>query len=75
MLFDVATATVTFQKIIHQVLCEYLEQRVVMYLNDILVYSGSQEEHVQQLQDEELPVSSKQSVFQVWELEFLSYTV
>jgi len=47
MSFDLINASVTFQIFMNNVLWHYLNQFVIVYLNDILVYSKTKKEHVQ----------------------------
>src|SRR5437588_12492528 len=49
MPFGLCNAPATFQNMIHEVLREFLDQGVVVYLDDILVYSETEEEHVKLL--------------------------
>src|SRR5437588_5175116 len=67
---------------IHKVLREFLDQGVVVYLDDILVYSETEEEHVKlltkvftYLAKYNLAVAVHKSVFHVPEVEFLGYIV
>lgn len=46
MLFELTNASVTFQAFINNVLREYLDEFIVVYLNDILIYSKTEEEHI-----------------------------
>src|SRR5437899_9594588 len=66
----------------HDVLREFLDQGVVVYLDDILIYSETEEQHVdlmrkvlQQLKDYQLGVNVEKSVFHTQEVEFLGYIV
>ena len=38
-------ASATFQEYINNLLREYLDQRVIVYLDDILIYSVNEDEH------------------------------
>jgi hypothetical protein len=46
MSFEFANAFVTFQSYINFVLKEFLNVFVIIYLNDILIYSQNEEEHM-----------------------------
>src|SRR5207302_5984177 len=65
-----------------EVLREFLDQGVVVYLNDILIYSETEKQHVelmrkvlQRLKDYQLAVKIEKSVFHTQEVEFLGYIV
>jgi len=47
MLFGLTGAPATFQRFINDSLCEYLDQFCSAYLDNILIYSKTKEEHVQ----------------------------
>ena len=47
MSFDLINASATFQTFVNNVLRRYLNQFVIIYLNDILIYSKIKKEHVQ----------------------------
>src|SRR5205085_11536971 len=82
MPFGLCNAPATLQNMIHEVLREFLDQGVVVYLDDILVYSKTEEEHVKLLTKVftclakyNLAVAVHKSVFHVLEVEFLGYIV
>jgi hypothetical protein len=45
MLFGLTRALATFQRFINDPLCDYLNQFCSVYLDDILIYSKTREEH------------------------------
>jgi len=45
MLFELKNALITFQRLINNILREYLDNFVIIYLNDILIYSDNLEIH------------------------------
>ena len=52
MLFELINASVTFQTYINNVLREYLNMFMIIYLNNILVYSKNKEnykKHIKQI--------------------------
>jgi len=80
--FGVVNAPATFQCMINKILREFLDQGVVVYLEDILIYSKTQAEHVamvkkvlSRLMEHQLAVSIKKSEFHVKAVEFLGYIV
>jgi len=82
MPFGLTNAPATFQAFINNVLRQYLDVFVVVYLDDILVYSKTIEEHVQHvrqvltaLRDSTMKVKLSKSEFHKHEVQFLGYVV
>jgi hypothetical protein len=82
MLFGLTNALATFQAYINNVLRKYLDVFVVVYLDDILVYSKTYEEHVQHmrlilttLRDANLRIKVEKTEFYKREVKFLGYIV
>ncbi len=72
MSFDLINASVTFQTFVNNVLRCYLNQFIIVYLNNILVYSKTKKEHVQHvrkilqtLKKVNLRIKSEKSEFHV----------
>ena len=47
MSFSLINAPASFQSYIHEVLCKYLNIFVIVFLNDILIYSTEKSQHKQ----------------------------
>jgi hypothetical protein len=80
MPFELCNAPGTFQVMINKVLQELLDEDVIVYIDDILIYSEDEETHVElvkkvleQLKTNHLCVSIKKSVFHAPEVEYLGY--
>jgi hypothetical protein len=82
MPFGLVNASAMFQHMMNTILRPLLDQGVVVYLDDILIYTKTMEEHhklVTQvfsiLQKEGLAVAAHKSFFHVKEVEFLGYII
>jgi hypothetical protein len=82
MPFGLTNAPATFQELINNTLREYLDEFVVAYLDDILIFSKTYEEHVQQvrkvlqkLREKALPVKLLKCEFHKYSVGFLGYIV
>ena len=82
MPFGLVNALATFQAMMNTILREFLDHGVVVYLNDILIYSKSLEDHralikqvLARLERQDLATSLKKSVFHLDTVEFLAYIV
>ena len=78
MPFGLVNTPATFQAMTNTILRDFLDHRVVVYLDDILIYSKNEEEHIAlvkkvlaQLEEYDLAVSTTKSVIHVKEVEFL----
>jgi len=82
MPFGLVNAPSTFQRIMNKIKHKFLNQGVVVYLEDIPMYSKTHAEHVamvnkllSRLMEHQLAVSIKKSEFHVKGVEFLRYIV
>ena len=82
MPFGLANAPATFQNMINDVLRELIDQGVVAYMDDILIYSADEKEHVrivtdvlQLLQANGLAVAPEKCEWHVSKVEFLGYII
>ena len=80
MPFGLANAPATIQNMMNEVLREFLDQGVVVYIDDVLIYSENLEQHIQlvkkvlkKLADYNLAIAAHKSTFHVPEVEFLEY--
>ena len=82
MPFGLVNAPATFQAMMNTILREFLDHGVIVYLDDILIYSKSLKAHkalieqvLARLEQDDLVISLKKSVFHVDTVEFLGYIV
>ena len=80
--FGLTNAPATFQAFINNILRKYLDIFVIIYLNNILIYSRTEDNYVQYigqvlriLQDSDLQVKLEKSIFYVKEIEYLGYII
>ena len=82
MPFSLCNAPSTFQGMMNEVLRQFLDHGVVVYLNDVLIYSKDEKSHVKlvwqvlsKLAQYNLAVAGDKSQFHVPETEFLGFIV
>jgi len=82
MLFELKNASVTFQRLINNTLKEYLDDFVITYLDDILIYSDDLKIHcshvhkvLKKLNERTLYVKKSKSRFKTKKIEFLDYII
>lgn len=82
MPFGLTNAPAAFQRYIDNVMSPYLHDFTIAYLDDILIFSNSMEEHVQQvkkvlkkLREAKLQVKLKKCEFHVQETDFLGHRI
>jgi len=82
MPFRLTNAPTSFQSLINNTLQEYLDDFVVAYLDDVLIFSKTYKEHVQhvrkvltKLREKGLPVKLEKCEFYKHEVPFLGYII
>ena len=82
MLFELKNALATFQRLINDTLREYLDDFMITYLNDILIYSDDLEMHhshmhkiLKKLNKRTLYVKKSKSRFKTKKIKFLDYVI
>jgi len=82
MPFGLVNAPAMLQTMMNKILREFLDHGVVVYLDDILIYSENMDDYIKivqkvldRLEQHDLAVSLKKSVFHHEEVEFLGYIV
>jgi len=82
MPFGLTNAPSTFQDMMNHVLSDVLDVGVIAYMDDILIYAKTEEEHdrlvkdvLNRLQQKGLTVSPEKCVWKTDEVEFLGYVV
>jgi len=82
MLFELKNALVIFQRLINDMLREYLDDFAITYLNDILIYSDDLEMHcshvhkvLRKLSERVLYVKKSKSKFKAKKIKFLNYVI
>ena len=82
MPFGLVNAPATFQTMMNEILREFLADRVVVYIDNILIYSKNLKDHstlvrkvVQWLREYQMAISLEKSVFHVKTVDFLDYVI
>ena len=82
MQFRLINTLATFQKRINSVLGKYLDEFIIAYLNNIIIYSNSKEEHfqyikqvLQRLADKKMPVAIKKYKFIIIKTKFYKFII
>jgi hypothetical protein len=80
MPFNLINILASFQALINDIFREYLDIFVVTYLNDILIYSINEKNHIKQmnlvletLKKTDMRINKPKYTFHAKEMEFLSY--
>ena len=82
MLFELTNALTTFQELINHVLYNHLNEFIIVYLNDILIYFKSEEDHekhvkevLRKFQEKKLYFKSEKCEFHKQQIEYLEHIV
>jgi hypothetical protein len=82
MPFGLATAPATFQNMMNEILRDLIDQGVFVYIEDILIYSETEEEHkrlvndvLKRLHDNGLALAPEKCEWHVSKVEFLGYVI
>jgi len=82
MSFKLKNILVIFQRLINNILKEYLDDFVITYLNDILIYSDNLKMHCKhvhkiltKLNEQAMYVKKLKSRFKIKKIQFLEYVI
>jgi hypothetical protein len=82
MLFGLSNASATFQALINDIFKDYLRKFILVFFDDILIYSKDQQDHLQHLgialsilQQHQLAAKRSKCVFGVNHVEYLGHVI
>src|SRR6266496_2345538 len=82
MPFRLKNASLTFQRLMNKVLREYIDELVIVYIDDLLIHSKTFEEHIEyirkvfeKLQEVNLMIKLKKCKFCMLNVEFLGHII
>ena len=82
MQFRLINTLVIFQKRINNILGEYLDKFIIVYLNDIIIFLITKEEYreyikqvLKRLQEEQMPVIIKKCEFFTRKIDFVGFII
>jgi len=82
MSFELKNISVTFQRLINNILRKYLNDFVITYLDDILIYSDNLKMHhkhvhkvLAKLNEQAMYVKKLKSRFKIKKIQFLEYVI
>src|SRR6266496_6110910 len=82
MLFGLKNTPLTFQRLINKVLREYIDEFIIVYIDDLLIYSKTFEEHLEhirkvfeKLREANLMMKLKKCKFCIPNVEFLGHII
>ena len=82
MQFRLINTPAIFQKRINNILGEYLDKFVIVYLNNIIIYLITKEEYreyikqvLRRLQEEQMPVAIKKCEFFTRKIDFIGFII
>ena len=82
MQFGFTNALAIFQRRINSILGEHLDEFIIVYLNDIIIYLNSKEEHekyikqvLQRLYNKEILIAIKKCEFYITKTDFIGFII
>src|SRR5438034_5939654 len=82
MLFELTNTSAIFQELINHVLYDHLNEFVITYLNNILIYSENKKNHkkhikkiLKKFQEKKLYLKSKKCEFHKQQVEYLEHII